>query len=362
MGASRLKNSSFMTEQSLYAQRTRPLLTIAIPTYNRAACLRELLSMLADQLRNEARVELIISDNASPDETPIVVKEFISRGLQVRYIRNTQNVGSDANFLQCFEQARGKYVWLFSDDDLIVPGGVAKVLTYCAVADYDLIWLKAYPFEETYTPMSAGARCDAIDISDPKEYAKRIHAFFTFISSNIINKDTVLAAGPKPFSELIGTGLVQLGWTYTALSRYSLGLFVCEKLIASRLYNSGGFKISQVFGPNLTSITKSWLQPETLGQIVINGTIQRYWPSMLFVCRTLPPGDYLKDETKIETMLTPVFGNNLRYWLFVYPVAVLPYYLSAAWFFLTRVINRLDRAAGYPTLGWGVTSSRPTQA
>jgi len=347
-----------MTEQSLYAQRTRPLLTIAIPTYNRAACLRQLLSVLADQLKNEERVELIISDNASPDETPTVVNDFISRGLQVRYMRNTQNVGSDANFLQCFEQARGKYVWLFSDDDLIVPGGVARVVTYCALADYDLIWLKAYPFEETHTPESAGDRCDAIDISDPKEFAKRIHAFFTFISSNIINKDTVLAAGPKPFSDLIGTGLVQLGWTYTALSRFSLGLFVSEKLIASRLNNSGGFKISQVFGPNLTTITTSWLHPETLGQIVINGTIQRYWPSMLFACKNFPSG-YL-DDTKLEAMLTPVFGNNLRYWMFVYPVAVLPYYLSAAWLFLTRVINRLDRAAGYPTLGWGVTTTRPT--
>src|ERR1035438_10666701 len=113
---------------------TKPLLTIAIPTYNRAGCLKELLSVLADQLKDEPRVELIISDNASPDETPFVVQDFVSRGLRVRYIRNTQNIGADANFLQCFEQALGKYVWLFSDDDLIVPGGLAKILTYCGAA------------------------------------------------------------------------------------------------------------------------------------------------------------------------------------------------------------------------------------
>lgn len=355
------KTSSFMTEQSLDAHRSRPLLTIAIPTYNRAACLTELLSVLADQLQNETRVELIISDNASPDGTPKVVSDFIARGLQVRYIRNTHNVGSDANFLLCFEQARGKYFWLFSDDDLILPGGVARIVSYCARSDYDLIWLKAYPFEESHTPLSPGASCDPIEISDPKEYAKRIHAFFTFISSNIINRDTVLAAGPKPFSELIGTGLVQLGWTYTALSRYSLGLIVYEKLIGSRLNNSGGFKLSQVFGPNLTAITKTWLQPEILGQMVINGTLQRYWPAMLFAYRSGLSG-YFREDTKLETLLTPVFGNNLRYWMFVYPIAVLPYYLSAAWLFLTRVINRVDRAAGYPTLGWGVAGTRPTQA
>src|SRR5215467_89544 len=348
-----------MPDPSSAAQPIRPLLTIAIPTYNRARCLRELLSGLTDQLKNESRVELIISDNASPDETTAVVKDFVARGLQVRYIRNATNIGPDANFLQCFEQAQGKYVWLFSDDDLLVPGGIAKIITYCELANYDLIWLSVHPFEETHSRVSASALYDAIDISDPKEYAKRIHAFFTFISGNIVNKDTVLAAGPKPFSELIGTGLVQLGWTYTALSRFSRGLYICETLVAGRVNNSGGFSLSQVFGHNLVTITKNWLQPDTLGQIVINGTIQRYWPSMLFESRNYP--GYFTDETKMEIVLTPLFGDNLRYWMFAYPVAVLPYYFSAAWLFLTRVINRLDRAAGYPTLSWGVARTRPTQ-
>jgi len=85
----------------------KPLLTIAIPTYNRAWCLRELLPVLLEQLENEPRVELIISDNASPDETPAVVQDFVARGLRVRYTRVVRNIGSDANFLQCFEQAWG---------------------------------------------------------------------------------------------------------------------------------------------------------------------------------------------------------------------------------------------------------------
>jgi abequosyltransferase len=349
-----------MPEQPLHPQHTRPLLTIAIPTYNRAGCLRELLSVLTDQLKNETRVELIISDNASPDETPTVVKDFIARGLQVRYMRNAQNIGPDANFLQCFEQACGKYVWLFSDDDLIVPGGVSKILGYCDAADYDLIFLRNYIFEESHTPRPAGARNDVLDISDPRELAKRFNAMFALISLNIINKDTVLAAGPKPFSELIGTGLVHLGWTFTALSRFSLGLLIREKLIAVRANNAGGFSISQVFGHNLVAITKSWLHPETLGQIMINGAVQRYWPAMLLEYKNCSAG-YFTDQNKPETVLTPLFGDNPRYWIFAYPVAVLPYYLSVAWLFLTRVINRLDRAAGYPTLSWGVARTRPTQ-
>lgn len=167
-----------MTREELEpTQIAKPLLTIAIPTYNRAACLKDLLSVLADQMKDESRVELIVSDNASPDETPSVIQDFVARGLRVRYMRNPQNIGPDANFLQCFEQAMGKYVWIFSDDDLIVPGGLAKLLSYCASAEYDLIWVSNYPFRKFHELVPVKARRDAIEISDSVAYVKRIHVF-----------------------------------------------------------------------------------------------------------------------------------------------------------------------------------------
>jgi abequosyltransferase len=330
----------------------RPLLTIAIPTYNRAECLRELLSVLANQLRNEPRVELMISDNASPDETPSVVQDFVARGLRVRYIRNPQNVGPDANFLQCFEQAAGKYVWLFSDDDLIVPGAVAKIVEYCESADYDLLSLSSYPFENSHQPRSAKAGRDVIDISDTKSYVKRIHVFFTFISGNIINKDTVLAAGPQPFSDLIGTGLIQLGWSYTALNRFSRGLCIQEKLIGVRLNNTGGYKVLQVFGTTLASVTHNWLKSANLRRLVMNGTVQRFWPGMLLQYKKKT--STWAQEDPPQTVLRPIFGDNFRYWVFAYPVIVLPFMLAKMWVLMTRILNRLDKAAGFPILSWGV--------
>lgn len=331
---------------------TKPLLTFAIPTYNRAGCLRDLLSVLVDQLRDEPRVELIISDNASPDETPLVVQEFAARGLSVRYIRNAQNVGPDANFLQCFEQARGKYVWIFSDDDLIVPGGLGKIVTYCAAAEYDLIWVSAYSFAKFHPPAPAEIRNDAIEIADSRNYAKRLHVFFTFITGNIINKDTVLAADPKTFSTLIGTGLVQLGWTYTALNHFVRGLYVREKLIGMRENNTGGYKLFDVFGHTLAATTKTWLKSKNLNRIVMNGTVQRFWPLMLFEYKK--NASAFADKAKPQTILTPLFRDNIRYWIFAYPVIVLPSFLATIWVFAVRVLNRLDKAAGFPLLSWGV--------
>src|SRR5580698_4616689 len=140
-----------MTEQMQKRANTEPLLTIAIPTYNRASYLRKLLSVLFDQLVSEPRVELLISDNASPDETPVLVEEYQRRGLRIRSIRNETNIGADANFLQCFEQARGKYLWVFSDDDIIVPGGIAKILPLLARENYALAYVSPYEFRGDFS-------------------------------------------------------------------------------------------------------------------------------------------------------------------------------------------------------------------
>ena len=353
------ETQKLMPEEQRPSEVATPLLTLAIPTHNRAGCLQELLFSLAEQFNDEPRVELIISDNASTDETPTVVTGFAERGLRVRYIRNAENIGADANFLQCFEQAKGKYVWLFSDDDLLVPGGLAKIISYCGEADYDLIWVSAYSFGRDHAPRTAEQRRDAIKISDSTEYVKRIHVHLTFITGNIINKETVLKAGTKEFSSLNGTGLGQLGWTYTALNRFSRGLYIEEKLVAMRENNTGGYKLFQVFGPTLARITNKWLESANLGRIVMNGTLQRFWPLMLLRYKKSPIA--FVDEADPRSVLTPVFRDNLRYWIFVYPVILLPSLFSEVWVFVIRILNWLDKAAGFPMLSWGVPRDRTDQ-
>jgi glycosyltransferase involved in cell wall biosynthesis len=46
-------------------------------------------------------------------------------------IRHTKNLGLDADFDQCVQEASGEYCWLFSDDDLMAPGAIERVLQVC---------------------------------------------------------------------------------------------------------------------------------------------------------------------------------------------------------------------------------------
>lgn len=102
------------------------MLSICIPTYKRSAMLAELLeSIIAEGI---ADVEVIVTDDASPDDTETVVASFTDRMPTLKYLRHPQNVGMDRNFLAAVAAASGEYVWLMGDDDKIEPGGIGHVL------------------------------------------------------------------------------------------------------------------------------------------------------------------------------------------------------------------------------------------
>ena len=106
-----------------------PLLSICIPTYNRAIYLRDCLAVLIPQLKEaKAEIELIISDNDSTDATREVVADA-AREFPLSYSKNAQNVGACKNIARVVEDlAGGEYCWMIGDDDLVRPGGVRAIL------------------------------------------------------------------------------------------------------------------------------------------------------------------------------------------------------------------------------------------
>lgn len=102
-----------------------PLLSICIATYNRARFIGETLESILPQLDDDT--ELIIIDGASSDDTAAVVDEYVRRSDRVRYHRQSSNGGVDRDFAAAVEMARGRYCWLFADDDLFRPDAVARL-------------------------------------------------------------------------------------------------------------------------------------------------------------------------------------------------------------------------------------------
>jgi glycosyltransferase involved in cell wall biosynthesis len=105
-------------------------LSICIPTYNREAHLRKALSYCEAHYDFEFPYEIVISDNASTDDTSGVVGDFIAKGLPIRYHRRAVNGGAGPNLTCAFHHAVGTYSIYLADDDLLIPDGVKAAVAY----------------------------------------------------------------------------------------------------------------------------------------------------------------------------------------------------------------------------------------
>jgi glycosyltransferase involved in cell wall biosynthesis len=100
------------------SRNSRPLVTIGIPTYNRASLF--LPSALAcARGQTYTNIEIVVSDNCSTDNTEDVVKQCDDS--RIRYFKQSHNIGANSNFNFALNQARGDFFLLLLDDDIIDP-------------------------------------------------------------------------------------------------------------------------------------------------------------------------------------------------------------------------------------------------
>ncbi|MDN3921584.1 glycosyltransferase family 2 protein [Roseateles violae] len=119
-----------------------PLVSICIPTHKRARYLESLLFSLADHFAAMPySCEIVIADNASPDQTQQVVQAFMDR-LPIRYIRHPENIGGFPNVQFVMQQARGRYIVYLADDDSLLIEQVAEAIAKME-ADPDIAVLYA---------------------------------------------------------------------------------------------------------------------------------------------------------------------------------------------------------------------------
>lgn len=328
-----------------------PILTIAIPTYNRSKYLARLLESLRPQMEETGHlfsIELLISDNASTDRTSEVVEAFCRSSLvPCRTFRNKTNLGADGNILQCFSEAAGKYVWIIGDDDILLPGSFIEILKLLKQEDFDIVHLRSTPLVEGRESYPRITSLEVTATSSSEAFALKTHIFLTFLTGNIVNRERILSLAHEPFSDLVGTSLVQLSWTYTLLRHFRQGAVIANPVIAASSDARGGYALFTVFGTNLKSIGEKWLVEPRLVQIVLNGTLQVFFPPFILgTCQ----GSNTFSEEQAENILSPLFSDNFRYRIFVSPLFHLPKRMARLWFLFNRVVNRVDKAFGNPML------------
>lgn len=104
-----------------------PRVSIGMPVYNGAKYIKEAIESILNQTFTD--FELIISDNASTDNTKEICNKYGEQDKRIRYIRKAENIGAIENFKYVLENANGEYfMWHAHDDKLSSPLYLSKLL------------------------------------------------------------------------------------------------------------------------------------------------------------------------------------------------------------------------------------------
>lgn len=150
----------------------QPLVSIGLPTYNRGSTLRRALeSALKQDYRN---IELVVSDNASTDETQAICLEASKRDERIKYLRQPVNQGAIVNFREVLKQSRGEFFMWLGDDDWLDSSYVSRcVQKLIENPDYSLVGGTGKYYEDGQFLFGG----DAIDLLDERA-EDRVHSYY----------------------------------------------------------------------------------------------------------------------------------------------------------------------------------------
>jgi len=123
---------------------TQPLVSVVLPTYKRAHLLAQAMRSVLDQ--THANLELIVVDDNSPDDTAQVVATFDDP--RIRYVKNDPNLKLPRALNRGFSMARGEYLTWTSDDNLLAPTAIERMVGVLVGGDCDFVYADYWLFSE----------------------------------------------------------------------------------------------------------------------------------------------------------------------------------------------------------------------
>lgn len=199
----------------------KPLLSICIPTYNRADFLPTCIESIVVQFKNAEvldKVEIVISDNGSTDNTEEVVKSFQKKYPNIFYRKNAINLGYDKNALELVPFAKGEYCWMLGDDDALFEGSLAYVLNILTKHKFGYLMANAWGYDhQLIKPVVSKPNLHIskdLEFSKLSDFVKSIDnytnlvGYFGGLSCQIFKREVWLSLSGK--DEFVGTQTIHL--------------------------------------------------------------------------------------------------------------------------------------------------------
>lgn len=202
-------------------ENKRPLLSICIPTYNRCDVLRSVLEKYVANPAFDEDVEIVVSDNASTDNTLQICSSFAERYRNIRYYRNEVNI-MDANFPLVLSYGQGRYLKLLNDWIYITKENLEYMKTILRANELEkrlVFFTNDWLFTQYKTQ-------EFIEGKGLDEYVQVVSTFVT--SNNLFGAWKEHWEEIKDKSKFSELKLQQEDWTYSMLKQHP-SFFVCNK-------------------------------------------------------------------------------------------------------------------------------------
>ena len=224
---------------------TAPLLSVCIATYKRGEYIGQTLESILTAL--PAEVEIVVVDGASPDRTCDVVAPMAAMHSRLRYFREESNSGLDGDYDKAVRYARGRHCWLMSDDDLLIPSAMVRVME-ALEPSLDLLLVNAEirnadlsaQLQPSFMPLEGTREFNASTAAD---FFAETGKYLSFIGGVIVRRQLWLEREAAPY---LGTLFIHVGMLMQHPPLQSIKL-IREPLIIIRygnaMWTSRGFEI-----------------------------------------------------------------------------------------------------------------------
>ena len=242
-----------------------PILSICIPTKNRSAILEKALENISSDeiFVNTDKVEIVISDNCSDDNTQNICLKYKSMFPdKINYVRQEFDI-QDKNFIEVLNYSKGKYIKLSNDKITYKPNSIKKLVQFLENQESNIIFFT--------NKIDENCEFNSKSFKNFNDFIQYVFYKITWIGGLCIKRESFENIKYKDrFSKLNFTQIDIMA----QLSKEGVTVVDEEFMDVAKVEKYGGYNPAKVFGENLITVLSILKDEKFLTKKVYNKLIK----------------------------------------------------------------------------------------